>query len=195
MDLGTVFHSRAAGLGASRAATPETTLRSNSPHIAERSTWRLREDLGAEDVDQDGPDEPAEQRPQGADDEVRALAPRLWPIPPATLMRTTTARSACAVALGSASTTPRRCLVFRRAAPTTQFSRRYAYSCKSMPCRRLRRLPQKKKIGQKQPTVADSLKSRNQRWMDFFAEHNGVVAPLWLRAKSAYGGGRGMFEP
>ena len=23
---------------------------------------------------------------------------------------------------------------------------------------------------------------------------DGVVAPLWLRAKSAYGGGRGMFE-
>ena len=27
-----------------------------------------------------------------------------------------------------------------------------------------------------------------------FAASNGVVAPLWLRAKSAYGGGRGMFE-
>ena len=44
------------------------------PHIGAR--LGLREDLGAEDVDQDGPDEPAEQRPQGADDEVRALAPR-----------------------------------------------------------------------------------------------------------------------
>ena len=26
------------------------------------------------------------------------------------------------------------------------------------------------------------------------APERGVVAPLWLRAKSAYGGGRGMFE-
>ena len=26
-----------------------------------------------------------------------------------------------------------------------------------------------------------------------FATLTGVVAPLWLRAKSAYGGGRGMF--
>ena len=27
-----------------------------------------------------------------------------------------------------------------------------------------------------------------------FSYKSGVVAPLWLRAKSAYGGGRGMFE-
>ena len=29
-------------------------------------------------------------------------------------------------------------------------------------------------------------------WVQLFAELLGVVAPLWLRAKSAYGGGRGM---
>ena len=27
-----------------------------------------------------------------------------------------------------------------------------------------------------------------------FSATSGVVAPLWLRAKSAYGGGRGMFR-
>ena len=36
----------------------------------------LREDLGAKDVDQNGPDEPAEQGRHGADDEAGALAPR-----------------------------------------------------------------------------------------------------------------------
>ena len=33
--------------------------------------------------------------------------------------------------------------------------------------------------------------------LNFFCSSSsfaGVVAPLWLRAKSAYGGGRGMFE-
>ena len=38
------------------------------------------------------------------------------------------------------------------------------------------------------------LKADFEAYLDGFSPNVGVVAPLWLRAKSAYGGGRGMFE-
>ena len=41
----------------------------------------------------------------------------------------------------------------------------------------------------------DTLYAEGQRrYVESFSTYAGVVAPLWLRAKSAYGGGRGMFE-